>query len=90
MLQYFIENIVTALYSNLVFNLIKYNEISGFCLWTGINTVDFDEEFQHITAMKSLEGEVVSLKNKIHISNDVEVREKTIQIHFKCIFYFSF
>ncbi|XP_051782842.1 cytoplasmic dynein 2 heavy chain 1 isoform X2 [Erpetoichthys calabaricus] len=42
-------------------------------LFAGINSVDFDEDFQHIIAMKSLEGEVVSLKNKIRVSNDVEV-----------------
>ncbi|RXM28913.1 Cytoplasmic dynein 2 heavy chain 1 [Acipenser ruthenus] len=63
-------------------------------LFAGINTVDFDEEFQHITAMKSLEGEVVSLKNKIHISNDVEVwlsdlasemKETLKQLLFDCV-----
>ncbi|KAG7470921.1 hypothetical protein MATL_G00119020 [Megalops atlanticus] len=42
-------------------------------LFAGINSVDFDEGFQNITAMKSLEGEVVPLRNKICISNDVEV-----------------
>lgn len=33
----------------------------------------FDEELKHITAMKSLEGEVVPLKNKVLLSNNVEV-----------------
>ncbi|KAI1893942.1 hypothetical protein AGOR_G00128840 [Albula goreensis] len=42
-------------------------------LFAGISSVDFDEGFQNITAMKSLEGEVVPLRNMIHISNDVEV-----------------
>uniref|UniRef100_A0A4W3JMF3 Cytoplasmic dynein 2 heavy chain 1 n=1 Tax=Callorhinchus milii TaxID=7868 RepID=A0A4W3JMF3_CALMI len=42
-------------------------------LFAGINSVDFDDGFQYITAMKSLEGEVVLLKNKIHITDDVEV-----------------
>ncbi|XP_076138461.1 cytoplasmic dynein 2 heavy chain 1 [Alosa pseudoharengus] len=42
-------------------------------LFAGISSVDFDAEFQHITAMKSLEGEVVPLRNLIRISNDVEV-----------------
>lgn len=37
--------------------------------------MNFDEEFKHIIAMKSLEGEIVPLKNKILLSNDVEVRE---------------
>ncbi|XP_041920571.1 cytoplasmic dynein 2 heavy chain 1 [Alosa sapidissima] len=42
-------------------------------LFAGISSVEFDAEFQHITAMKSLEGEVVPLRNLIRISNDVEV-----------------
>ncbi|XP_078258653.1 cytoplasmic dynein 2 heavy chain 1 isoform X2 [Rhinoraja longicauda] len=42
-------------------------------LFAGINSVDFDEGFQHIIAMKSLDGEVVPLKRKIRISDDVEV-----------------
>ncbi|XP_032878557.1 cytoplasmic dynein 2 heavy chain 1 isoform X2 [Amblyraja radiata] len=42
-------------------------------LFAGINSVDFDEDFQHIIAMKSLDGEVVPLKRKIRISDDVEV-----------------
>uniref|UniRef100_H3AMW9 Uncharacterized protein n=1 Tax=Latimeria chalumnae TaxID=7897 RepID=H3AMW9_LATCH len=42
-------------------------------LFAGINSVEFDENFQNIIAMKSLEGEVVPLKNKINILNDVEV-----------------
>lgn len=33
----------------------------------------FDEESRHITAMKSLEGEVVPFKNKVLLSNNVEV-----------------
>lgn len=39
----------------------------------GINSVCFDEESKHITAMKSLEGEVVPFKNKVLLSNNVEV-----------------
>ncbi|KAJ8280434.1 hypothetical protein GJAV_G00054510 [Gymnothorax javanicus] len=42
-------------------------------LFAGISSVDFDEGFQNITAMKSLEGEVVPLRTMVHISNDVEV-----------------
>uniref|UniRef100_A0ABM5FWF4 Cytoplasmic dynein 2 heavy chain 1 n=2 Tax=Agamidae TaxID=81953 RepID=A0ABM5FWF4_9SAUR len=42
-------------------------------LFAGIHSVNFDEDFKHIIAMKSLEGEVVSFKNKILLSNDVEV-----------------
>lgn len=39
----------------------------------GINSVCFDNESRHIIAMKSLEGEVVPLKNKVLLSNNVEV-----------------
>ncbi|KAL2095874.1 hypothetical protein ACEWY4_008022 [Coilia grayii] len=42
-------------------------------LFAGISSVDFDADFQHIRGMKSLEGEVVPLRNLIRISNDVEV-----------------
>ncbi|XP_069747277.1 cytoplasmic dynein 2 heavy chain 1 isoform X4 [Narcine bancroftii] len=42
-------------------------------LFAGINSVDFDEDSQHIVAMRSLAGEIVPLKNKIRISDDVEV-----------------
>ncbi|XP_063807614.1 cytoplasmic dynein 2 heavy chain 1 isoform X2 [Pseudophryne corroboree] len=42
-------------------------------LFAGVNSVDFDEGFKHIIAMKSLEGEVVPLKNKVLVSTDVEV-----------------
>ncbi|XP_045342577.1 cytoplasmic dynein 2 heavy chain 1 isoform X15 [Leopardus geoffroyi] len=41
-------------------------------LFAGINSVCFDEESKHITAMKSLEGEVVPFKNKVLISDNVE------------------
>ncbi|KAF5921105.1 hypothetical protein HPG69_018505 [Diceros bicornis minor] len=37
-----------------------------------INSVCFDEESKHITAMKSLEGEVVPFKNKVLLSDNVE------------------
>ncbi|XP_069495113.1 cytoplasmic dynein 2 heavy chain 1 isoform X2 [Ambystoma mexicanum] len=42
-------------------------------LFAGVHSVTFDQDFKHIIAMKSLEGEVVTLKNKILVSNDVEV-----------------
>ncbi|CAB1349241.1 unnamed protein product [Coregonus sp. 'balchen'] len=42
-------------------------------LFAGINSVDFDGDCQHIVAMRSLEGEVVPLRNLIRISNSVEV-----------------
>ncbi|KAL8191062.1 UNVERIFIED_CONTAM: Cytoplasmic dynein 2 heavy chain 1, partial [Gekko kuhli] len=42
-------------------------------LFAGIHSVSFDDDFKHILAMKSLEGEVVPFKNKILLSNDVEV-----------------
>ncbi|KAG2456324.1 DYHC2 protein, partial [Polypterus senegalus] len=61
-------------------------------LFAGINSVDFDEDFQHIIAMKSLEGEVVSLKNKIRVSNDVwlselaaEMKQTLKQLLVECI-----
>ncbi|KAF4008811.1 hypothetical protein G4228_000485 [Cervus hanglu yarkandensis] len=41
-------------------------------LFAGIHSVCFDEELKHITAMKSLEGEVVPFKNKVLLSNNVE------------------
>nr|KAF6324413.1 dynein cytoplasmic 2 heavy chain 1 [Myotis myotis] len=41
-------------------------------LFAGINSVCFDNESRHIIAMKSLEGEVVPLKNKVLLSNNVE------------------
>nr|XP_023648221.1 cytoplasmic dynein 2 heavy chain 1 isoform X1 [Paramormyrops kingsleyae]XP_023648222.1 cytoplasmic dynein 2 heavy chain 1 isoform X1 [Paramormyrops kingsleyae] len=42
-------------------------------LFAGISSVDFDESFENITAMRSLEGEVVSLRNTVRISDAVEV-----------------
>ncbi|PKU41804.1 cytoplasmic dynein 2 heavy chain 1 [Limosa lapponica baueri] len=42
-------------------------------LFAGINSVSFDEEFKYIVAMKSVEGEAVPLRNKVLLSNDVEV-----------------
>ncbi|XP_071781183.2 cytoplasmic dynein 2 heavy chain 1 [Centroberyx gerrardi] len=42
-------------------------------LFAGINSVEFDEQCQHIVAMCSLEGEMVPLRNLIRISNNVEV-----------------
>ncbi|XP_026994578.2 cytoplasmic dynein 2 heavy chain 1 isoform X2 [Tachysurus fulvidraco] len=42
-------------------------------LFAGIHSVDFDSSCCRITAMKSLEGETVPLRNTITISNDVEV-----------------
>ncbi|KAM6946318.1 LOW QUALITY PROTEIN: cytoplasmic dynein 2 heavy chain 1 [Aplochiton taeniatus] len=42
-------------------------------LFAGINSVEFDQQAQHIVAMRSLEGEVVPLRNVILISNQVEL-----------------
>ena len=42
-------------------------------LFAGIHSVQFDKECSHIVAMRSLEGEVVPLKEPIAISTDVEV-----------------
>ena len=36
--------------------------------------MDFDEGCNHIMAMKSLDGEVVPLRNKVQIVPEVEVR----------------
>lgn len=45
-----------------------------------MNSVDFDTDFKHIVAMKSLEGEVVPLQNKVLVTTDVEVRYKNTGI----------
>lgn len=37
--------------------------------------MSFDEECKYIVAMKSVEGETVPLRNKVLLSNDVEVRK---------------
>ena len=42
-------------------------------LFAGIHSVDFDEGCNHIVAMKSLDGEVVSLRKKVQIMPEVEV-----------------
>ncbi|XP_035389840.1 cytoplasmic dynein 2 heavy chain 1 isoform X3 [Electrophorus electricus] len=42
-------------------------------LFAGIHSVDFDLSCSRIIAMRSLEGEVVPLRNTITINNDVEV-----------------
>ena len=42
-------------------------------LFAGIHNVDFDEGCQHIMAMKSLDGEVVTLENPVTITDEVEV-----------------
>lgn len=48
---------------------------SGVCaVYTGIHSVVFDEQCQHIVAMCSLEGETVPLRNLVRISSLVEVR----------------
>jgi dynein heavy chain 2, cytosolic len=42
-------------------------------LFAGINQVKFDEKSEYIVAMKSLEGELVPLANRIKIIPQVEV-----------------
>ncbi|XP_025088458.1 cytoplasmic dynein 2 heavy chain 1-like isoform X3 [Pomacea canaliculata] len=42
-------------------------------LFAGIHSVEFDGDNQHIMAMKSLDGEVVLLKHKVKIVQEVEV-----------------
>ena len=56
-----------------------------FVCCPGISSVDFDADFQHITAMRSLEGEVVPLRNLIRISNDVEVRRLRSSAPVACV-----
>ena len=55
-------------------------------LFAGIHSVQFDQDCSHITAMKSLEGEVVPLKEPIAISTDVEVHA-FIMLAFSCYTY---
>ena len=55
-------------------------------LFAGIHSVQFDQDCSHITAMKSLEGEVVPLKEPIAISTDVEVCAFNI-LAFSCYTY---
>ncbi|KAH0625160.1 hypothetical protein JD844_033332 [Phrynosoma platyrhinos] len=52
-------------------------------LFAGIHSVSFDEDFKHIIAMKSLEGEAVPFKNKILLSNDVEVWLNKLSLEMK-------
>ncbi|KAF1521633.1 Cytoplasmic dynein 2 heavy chain 1, partial [Eudyptes sclateri] len=52
-------------------------------LFAGINSVSFDEEFKYIVAMKSVEGETVPLRNKILLSNDVEVWLNSLALEMK-------
>ena len=47
-------------------------------LFAGIHQVKFDEKNEYITAMKSLEGEVVPLSTKVRITHQVEVRLSTL------------
>ncbi|XP_075274100.1 cytoplasmic dynein 2 heavy chain 1 isoform X3 [Opisthocomus hoazin] len=52
-------------------------------LFAGINSVNFDEEFKYIVAMKSVEGETVPLRNKVLLSNDVEVWLNSLALEMK-------
>ncbi|NWH26647.1 DYHC2 protein, partial [Grus americana] len=52
-------------------------------LFAGINSVGFDEEFKYIVAMKSVEGETVPLRNKVLLSNDVEVWLNSLALEMK-------
>ncbi|NXA12552.1 DYHC2 protein, partial [Sapayoa aenigma] len=52
-------------------------------LFAGINSVTFDKEFKYIVAMKSVEGETVPLRNKILLSNDVEVWLNSLALEMK-------
>lgn len=60
----------------IIVSLVPSHQVSNYnikCCIIGINSVCFDEESKHIIAMKSLEGEVVPFKNKVLLSNNVEV-----------------
>lgn len=50
-------------------------------LFAGIHSVEFDADKTHIVAMKSLDGEVVNLRNKIQITNKVEVDNTHLHSH---------
>ncbi|XP_009895076.2 cytoplasmic dynein 2 heavy chain 1 [Dryobates pubescens] len=52
-------------------------------LFAGINSVSFDEEFKYIVAMKSVVGETVPLRNKVLLSNDVEVWLNSLALEMK-------
>ncbi|XP_040514464.1 cytoplasmic dynein 2 heavy chain 1 isoform X1 [Gallus gallus] len=52
-------------------------------LFAGIHSVSFDEEFKYIVAMKSVEGETVPLRNKVLLSNDVEVWLNSLALEMK-------
>ncbi|NXI65822.1 DYHC2 protein, partial [Anseranas semipalmata] len=52
-------------------------------LFAGINSVNFDEEFKYIVAMKSVEGETVPLRNKVLLSSDVEVWLNSLALEMK-------
>ncbi|XP_013915709.1 PREDICTED: cytoplasmic dynein 2 heavy chain 1 [Thamnophis sirtalis] len=52
-------------------------------LFAGIHSVSFDEDFKNIIAMKSVEGETVPFKNKILLSNDVEVWLNKLSLEMK-------
>lgn len=73
--------------NNYVFNPFYLNS----CFYIiGINSVCFDEESKHITAMKSLEGEVVPFKNKVFLSDNVEVSNSSSSMKIKRISYMNF
>ena len=72
------------------FNFLNSNNISLFSgqstnptviqthlkkLFAGIHTVLFDDDNQHILAMKSVDGEVVWLKTPVKIQAEVEVKK---------------
>ena len=48
-------------------------------LFAGIHSVNFDEKNEHIIAMRSVDGEVVPLKNKVQIVEMVEVSGRMLQ-----------
>jgi len=50
-------------------------------LFAGIHSVQFDDDKSHILAMKSLDGEVVPLRNKIQINPKVEVSQYSFYLH---------
>uniref|UniRef100_A0A3Q2VKF8 Cytoplasmic dynein 2 heavy chain 1 n=1 Tax=Haplochromis burtoni TaxID=8153 RepID=A0A3Q2VKF8_HAPBU len=52
-------------------------------LFAGIHSVVFDEQCQHIVAMCSLEGEIVPLRNIVHISSLVEVWLSELSVEMK-------
>lgn len=83
------------------FSLMKHGFYQAFpcTVCVGIHSVVFDEPCRSIVAMCSLEGETVPLRNHVHISSNVEVKQFGVPslLHFRifdvtryCFFFFCY